>query len=222
MAYGLKLLIVYMLILIIFRVTGKRVLSQLTNFDLAVLLILGMIAAGPLMTRNITIASYGIILLTLMHLLMLFISRNQRIRDMLFGTPKVLIQKGKISEDSLRAAKLSMLDLMNELRQQGYCNVADVEFAIMEDTGRVTVMPKADKRPLQAADVGLAVKPAEIPLPVIIEGRILEENLKYRGLDISWLALALKTHGVAGAEEVSLATVDSQGVIHVDKYEFTL
>ncbi|AOT70536.1 DUF421 domain-containing protein [Geosporobacter ferrireducens] len=219
MAYVLKILIIYILILIIFRIIGKRVLSQLTNFDMAVLLILGMIAAGPLMTQNIMITFYGIILLTLLHLLMISISRNQRIRDMIFGTPKVLIQRGKISEDSLRAAKLSMLDLMNELRQQGYCNVADVEFAIMEDTGKVTVMPKADKRPLQAADVGLAVKPVEIPLPVIIEGRILEENLKYRGLDISWLALALKAYGVAGAEEVSLATVNSQGVIHVDKYD---
>ena len=219
MAYALKLLIIYLLILIIFRVTGKRVLSQLTNFDLAVLLILAMIAGGPLLTQNITIAAYGVLLLTFFHVLMLSISRNQRIRDVIFGTPKVLIQRGKISEDSLRSAKLSMLDLMNELRQQGYCNVADVEFAIMEDTGRVTVMPKADKRTLQAADVGLAVKPTEIPLPIIIEGKILEENLKYRGLDISWLVLALKSHGVAGAEEVSLATVNSQGVIHVDKYD---
>ncbi|SHJ57495.1 Uncharacterized membrane protein YcaP, DUF421 family [Geosporobacter subterraneus DSM 17957] len=161
MAYALKILIIYFLILIIFRVIGKRILSQLTNFDLAVLLILSTVAAGPLTTSDIAYASYGVFLLALLHVTVLSFSRNQRIRDMIFGTPKILIQRGKISEDSLRAAKLSMLDLMNELRQQGYCNVADVEFAIMEDTGKITVMPKSEKRPLKAVNEGLTEKRKE-------------------------------------------------------------
>lgn len=161
MAYALKILIIYFLILIIFRVMGKRILSQLTNFDLAVLLILSTVAAGPLTTSDIAYTSYGVLLLALLHIMVLSFSRNQRIRDMIFGTPKILIQRGKISEDALRAAKLSMLDLMNELRQQGYCNVADVEFAIMEDTGRITVMPKPEKRPLGAVNEGFTEKRKE-------------------------------------------------------------
>ncbi|MEW9121386.1 MAG: DUF421 domain-containing protein [Thermotaleaceae bacterium] len=219
MNYALKMIIIYGLIFLIFRTLGKRTLTQLTNFDLAVLLVFAMIAAEPLMSAQISTAVYGMLLIAFLHFILVRLSRNQRIQSIVFGRPKILIQKGKISEDSLRSAKLSMLDLMNELRQQGYSNVADVEFAIMETTGQVSVMPKSDKRPLQPADIGLAVKPAEIPLPIIIEGKILEENLKYRGLDTSWLALALKTYGVAGVEEVSLATVNSQGVIHVDKYK---
>lgn len=146
MAYSLKIIIVFIFILFSFRILGKRLVSQLTNYDLANIFVLSAIAAGPLITSDFALALTGMGVFMGLHLLLKVLGMNQKMREYILGKSKMLIEKGKISEKNLKSAKLTLSELVDELKELGYTNVADVEFAILENTGKITAVPKKDSK----------------------------------------------------------------------------
>lgn len=216
MAYELNIVVVFVVILIIFRFMGKRTLSQLTNYDMASIFIIGTVASGPLLTVDIWKAVYGLIILLLLHLGVIILSRNHRIRNYIFGEPKILIEKGKVSRKMLKSAKLTLPQLIDELRQLGYYNVADVEFAILENTGKITTVSRDSKK---GHDPPKDKVQREMQLPLIMDGKIIPENIKYGQYDMGWLRSALEKKEIFDTEHVSLATVDKYGSLHVKQYD---
>ncbi len=217
MTYSFKVIITYLIILFLFRLLGKRASSQLTNYDLANLFILSAIAAGPLVTESFGQALVGMVIFTGLHLLLRLLGTNHRMQEYIQGKSKMLIHRGKVSEENLKSAKVSLGELIDELKRLGYANVADVEFAILENTGQMNVVPKKKGRNSMVKEISAARKGQEIPLPLIISQRVLQDNLDYAGLRIEWLLDKLKEQGIESIKEVALATVNGEAQIYVER-----
>ncbi|MFT9496509.1 DUF421 domain-containing protein [Anaerosolibacter sp.] len=217
MAYSFKVIIVFFMILFLFRLLGKRSVNQITNYDLVNLFVVSAMAAGPLATESLGRSFLGIGIFIGLFYLMKRLGTNQRMEEYIQGKSKTLIHRGKISEDNLKSAKVSLGELIDELKRLGYTSVADVEFAILENTGQMTVVPKQKDRESMIAQIGTARKGREIALPLIIHQRLIQENLEYAGLQLEWLMDVLKEKGIDSIEEVELAAVNSEEQVYIER-----
>jgi uncharacterized membrane protein YcaP (DUF421 family) len=132
------------------------------------------------------------------------------------GVPTILIQNGKLVEANLRRARLHINDLLEECRLKGAFCISDVAFAVLETSGRVSVMLKAGREPVTRAEAGLAGPRQGLTADLIIDGNVLPAHLSVLGRDEAWLISVLKRQGVASPREVLLATLDPSGTLHID------
>ena len=129
-------------------------------------------------------------------------------RKYINGTPTIIMNNGKLYRENMKKAKLELSEFMVLCRQEGYFNINDIETAIFEYNGKITILPKSQKRPLTPEDMNINPERAEIYTEVIMDGRILHENLKRLGLDLSWLDKQLKNQKIKSAKEIYLAICD--------------
>ena len=118
---------------------------------------------------------------------------------------------GKLYRENIKKAKLDLSEFMILCREQGYFDLADIHTAVFETNGKLTVLPVSTKRPATPEDLGLVPKPAHIKAEVIMDGRILGENLTRMGVNADWLQRELQARGYRGAEEIYLGLCDEQG-----------
>ncbi|MBB6218740.1 uncharacterized membrane protein YcaP (DUF421 family) [Anaerosolibacter carboniphilus] len=217
MAHSFKVIIIFFIILFLFRILGKRAIGQLTNYDLANLFILSALASGPLVTESLGLALAGIGIFIGLHLLIKLLGTNHRMQEYIQGKSKMLIHRGKISEENLKSARISLGELIDELKRLGYTNVADVEFAILENTGQMMVVPKKKGEASMVKKVSAERKGREIALPLIIHQKIIQENLDYAGLQMDWLMDVLKEKGINSIEEVALVTMNEEEQVYIER-----
>jgi uncharacterized membrane protein YcaP (DUF421 family) len=144
--------------------------------------------------------------------------KSKRIRTWIEGRPTILIKDGKILEDNLKKERLTTDDLLEQLRSKNIFQAANVEFAIMEPSGDVNVLPKKEHQPLTSAKLGIKVGPEQEPQAVMMDGEVLDEPLATIGLNRKWLETELEKIGVA-VENVFLGQVDSYGQLYVDLFD---
>ncbi len=204
---------------IIAKIIGHKQMSQLDFFDYITGITIGSIAAEmateleePLKPL-IAMVVYGIITFVLA----ITTSKLPRLRKYINGSPTIILSGGKLYRKNLKKAKLDLSEFMVLCRQEGYFNLSDIEVAVFEYNGRLTVLPKSDKRPLTAKDINLQLKMEHMSTEVIMDGRVLEENLKRMNLDIAWLESQLKVQGYKNAEAVFLALCDENKQLTVYK-----
>ncbi len=195
---------------IIAKLIGHKQISQLDFFDYITGITVGSIAAEmatelekPLRPL-IAMVLYGAITVALS----LLSDKCPQWRKYINGTPTILMHGGKIYRKNLKKAKLELSEFMMLCRQEGYFNLNDIHTAVFEYNGRLTVLPLADARPVTPADMALAVPPAALNVEVIIDGRVLGENLQRMGLDETWLKRQLAAQGKGSPKEVLLALCD--------------
>ena len=159
---------------------GKRQLGELQPFELAITLVASELVCIPMGDATIPII-YGIIPVFSLFLIHIIITKlatkSVRFRKFLNGKPVIIIEKGNILPDVLKELNMNIDDIMEALRGTGYFNPSEVEYAILETNGSLTVLPKSESKPLSPEDVGLQLPPATIPITVIMEGEFLGENL---------------------------------------------
>lgn len=211
----------FVYLFVLAKLIGKRQISQLTYIEYIVGISIGSIAAfmatemdGPLYHSLIAMAIFAGFPI----LLEFFSLKSKKLRDLVEGNPTILIKDGKVLEDNLKKERLSVEDLMEHLRMKDVFRVADVEFALMETSGDVTVLLKAENQPVTPKQMNLRVSPAEEPQAVIIDGVIMDEPLATLGLNRNWLKAELAKAGVA-LENVFLGQVDKAGGIYFDLYD---
>ena len=124
------------------------------------------------------------------------------------GTPTIVMDNGKLYRENMKKAKLELSEFMVLCRQEGYFNINDIETAVFEYNGRITILPKSEKRPLTPEDMNITPEKAEICTEIIMDGRILHENLKRLGLDLTWLDKQLKKQKYDNAKEIYLGICD--------------
>jgi uncharacterized membrane protein YcaP (DUF421 family) len=134
------------------------------------------------------------------------------------SNPSILIAGGKIFRDELKKNRINLPFLLSLLRLKGYANVSDVEFAILEPTGNLSVLPKSQNRPVQTKDLKINTEYEGLALPLIIDGEIQYNNLKYANLNTEWLNREIKKAGADKVEEIFLAELKSAGELYVDLY----
>lgn len=196
---------------LIAKIMGHKQMSQLDFFDYITGITIGSIAAElatelenpwkPLVAMII----YGAITV----LLTIVTNKLPKCRKFINGTPTIIMNDGKIFKENMKKAKMDLSEFMVMCRQEGYFDLNDIHTAVFEYNGRLTVLPKSPYRPLTPNDMNVTTAKAEIPTEVIMDGRILDENLKRLGLDITWLNKELKYQGHKNATEIFLGICDS-------------
>ncbi len=133
-----------------------------------------------------------------------------RSRKFINGTPTVLLDGGKLYRENMKKAKLDLSEFLVMCRQEGYFDINEIQTAVFEYDGRLTVMPKSANRPITPSDMGLSVAEASICTEVIMDGRVIGENLKCKGLDEAWLLKNIKEQGYQSANEIFLGIVGAE------------
>lgn len=207
--------------LILVRLIGKRLTSRLTFFDLVTGIAIGVIVAAVSLNLVINLTS-GLIALavwTVLPALIYVLSiKYKAVRDIVQGKETVLINHGKVLEDKLMEARYTPEDLLSQLRKKNVFNFADVEFAVLEPTGDVSVLLKKDKQPLTPKTAAVDVGMESVPQTVIMDGIVMDEPLTAMGLNRNWLHTELEKVGVA-PENVFIAQVDSTGQLYLDLFD---
>lgn len=213
-----RAVIVYLSLLIAVRLTGKEQISALTPYDFMVSILFGSLAALPVV-EGIPLAPTLVSLLTLAVLNVAFslaTVKSHRLSRLIGGSPIVLVDHGQFVERGLREALWETDDVLSRLRVKGYPNVADVEFAILETNGEISVIPKPEKAPLTPGDLGVPTKYEGLPIMLIEHGQVLYENLAKVGLDYTWLSTQLRNFHVASPKEIFLASLDTEGKLFLE------
>ena len=210
----LRTVILFVLVITVMRLMGKRQIGQLQPYELAVLIMVSALAAIPMEDIGISLANsiVPIILLFSFQVIVSFLAlKSEKFRAAICGRPSVLIKNGKILESELREMRMNINDLLEQLRIAGYPRVADVEFAIFETNGEISVIPKSQCRPATAGDLGMNTPYEGLPHPLIVDGNINYENLGKINLDESWLRAELKKFGIDHPGDVFFASLDTNG-----------
>jgi uncharacterized membrane protein YcaP (DUF421 family) len=200
------------------KMSGKRSVSQMTSFDLIFIMIIGTSISEPIVTKNNWVATWYSFGVALCYMGLSRLALVNKFKHWVTHSPTVLIRGGDIDEKGLRKAKLNVEELLGILRTQGYTSKSDVEMAVMEETGQVSVIPKSDKRPLQPSDIQLQPSPTFVSIPLIIDGDIVHHNLKFINKDLDWLYTHMQTNnlGKEDLNKITLATYNQQGVVEFD------
>ena len=141
-------------------------------------------------------------------LLSVVTNKFPRTRRYLYGSPTILMDQGKLYRENLKKAKLDLEEFLVMCRQQGYFDLTSIQTAIFEFNGRLTILPVSTQRPVTPSDMELSPEQELLFTELIMDGRILESNLKHMGLDLTWLDKQLKQRGMHSAQDVFLAVCD--------------
>ncbi len=210
----IRTLFLFALVVVVMRVMGKRQIGQLQPFELVVVIMISELASLPMANTGLPLV-YGVIpILTLLvsQVALAYISLNSiKARGIICGTPSVLVENGKILEKELHKIRYNINDLLEQLRSKNYPNLADIEFAILETSGQLSIIPKSQKRPVNPEDLQLPTNYEGLPLTLIIDGKIMHQNLLQASLDEQWLKAELAKFGITRPDRVLFANLDSQG-----------
>ena len=200
------------------RLIGKKSISQLTSYDFTALMILANVAAEPLVFKISSKAFLGTLTIALVAVIIGYLSLRKKFYN--FDTkPDIIIVNGKVDKEALKRNRMNLPFLLSLLRLQGYAKVSDVEFAIIEPDGNLSVMPTSQSRPVTPNDLKLDTQYEGITLPLIIDGEIQHNNLKFAKLDNAWLNQEIRKSGASGAEDVFLAELDTTGKLNIDLFK---
>ena len=219
----LRTVILYVLIMLGLRLMGKRQLAELEPSELVLTMMISDLAAVPMQDFGIPQLAGIIPILTLMAL-SLFLSQlslhNLRFRELVCGTPAILIQNGVLQQETMRKNRYTLDELLEELRGQGISDIRDVKFAVLENSGQLSVFPWTAQQPPTTAQLNLDLKDAVVlPTVLVNDGRILEKNLYSCGHDLKWLQKTLEQKNISSPKDVFLMTLDEQDGIHCIKKE---
>lgn len=209
-------------LLIFTRIIGKEQISQLTFFDYVLGITIGSIAGT--LTTDLSSRAWphwvGLLTWAAMGFLMEVITLRWRFAaKYLEGEPTIIIMNGKIMENALRKMKFRVSDILELLRNKGVFDVNQVDFAIMEPNGQISVLLKPEYQPLTPRDMNIAVSSKGISTELVYDGIIIEENLRQLNKDKSWLISQLRKQGINDVSEAFLVTLNPGGDLYIDKYD---
>ncbi|KAF1084260.1 hypothetical protein SPSYN_02664 [Sporotomaculum syntrophicum] len=210
----IRTLILYIAVVAVMRIMGKQEIGQLQPFELVVALMIADLAAIPMQDTGIPLLSgiIPIIVLMVAQVALSFISmKSMKARNVICGCPSVVVANGKLVESELRYLRYNINDLLEQLRVKNYPNLADVEFAILETNGQLSVIPKSQKRALQPDDLNINTTYEGIPITLITDGQLNEKNLRKVNLTREWLRTELLKFGVDDFRKVFFASLDTAG-----------
>ena len=214
-------IVLYIIVLIVMRLMGKREIGQLQPFELAISIMIADLATIPMTEIGIPIFNgiIPILGLLLMHLIISIINlKSLKGREIICGKPTILIYRGKIDEKALKKERFTINELQEKLRGNNIVNLGDVEYAILETSGEVTIIQKPEKRGTIPEDFNIKPDYEGIPYDLVIDGKIMNQNLKILGKNYSWLKKQVEKFGIK-PEEALIVTIDGKGQIFCQKKE---
>jgi len=215
---------IFFVTLILSRMLGRKLVSQMTFFDYIVGIMIGSAAVNATTFEDnpplfAFVMLVGICVLTL--LIDIIHMKSIRIRKLIDSEPVVIIEKGKIIDKNMKKIRLTLDELNMMLRENSFFTLSDVESAVLEPNGQLSVLAKAEKQPLTPSDISLMPAYKGLTRDIIMDGKILEKNLHYIGKNEPWLKKQLIGYGVHEFSDVFYAGLDSSGNFYVSKRQNT-
>ncbi len=215
-----RTLVLYITVVVVMRLMGKRQIGELQPYELATAIMISELAAVPMQDMGIPLLNGFVpilILLTSQIIISFLTLKFNKIRGVICGKPVVVIENGNIIEDNLRKELYNLNDMMEQIRNAGVANIADVEFAILETSGQLSVFPKSQKRPVNPADMKLQTEYEGLPQQLILDGRIISKNLANVNHDENWLMNELHKRRIDGPKDVLIASLDTSGFLYLQR-----
>ncbi len=217
-----RTIILYLLTVVALRIMGKRQVGQLEPIELVVTLMISELASIPMGHVSIPLM-HGVVPIVTLIVIEASLSfanlKSRKLRKLMSGTPVILIQDGIILESELKRLRINMDDLMEELRVSGYTDITEIEYAIFETNGSLSVIPKGTSRPLTPADMDLNKTYEGFPFFLICDGKINQKALKLYQKDEKWIEKQLKLKGIHTLKNVLFAGVDESGNFYLQRKE---
>ena len=214
-----RAIVLYILVLIVMRLMGKREIGQLQPFELAIAIMIADLASIPMADTGVPISNgiVPILGLLVMHLIISIINlKSLKAREIICGKPRILIYRGKIDEQALKKERFTLNELQERLRDKNIVNIFDVEYAILETSGQISVIEKSNKRYTIPEDFGINPEYEGIPYDLVVDGKVMTENLKQLNKYYNWLNTEVLKFGYR-PEEALLVTIDGKGQIFSQK-----
>ncbi|MFD0694074.1 DUF421 domain-containing protein [Paenibacillus sp. GCM10027628] len=217
----LRTVLIYFVVFLMLRIMGKREIGKLSLFDLVISIMIAEIAVfvledsrKPLMDGLVPMATLVLIQIVIAYITL----KSRSIRVLFDGKPSVLIENGTINREEMKKHRYNLDDLMLQLRQNKIMNVADVEFAVLEPSGKLSVVEKEVKETAAAEDVPKGtIRYEGLPLPLIMDGKVQDENLEKIGKTRFWLKNQLQAKGTNDFKEVFYCSIDHRGRLFLDR-----
>ena len=217
----IRTIFLYTLVLFVMRFMGKREIGQMQPFELVIAIMIADLASTPMSEVGIPIL-YGIIpilSLLLMHVIISIVNlKSIKMREIICGKPRILIYRGKIDEDAMIKENFTINELQERLRVNNISNLGDVEFAILETSGQISVVLKPQKRALKPEDFNIDAKYEGIAYDLVIDGKIMGENLNKINKDYKWLKKEVGKFNM-NPEEALVVVLNGDGTIFCQKKE---
>ena len=217
----LRAIIIYIFVLLVMRLMGKREIGQLQPFELAISIMIADLASIPMsdIGTPITNGIIPILGLLVMHLLISVLNmKSLKFREIICGKPSLLIYKGRIDEKVLKKERFTINELEERLRSNNIFNIGDVEYAILETSGQITVIPKPEKRNVVISDFNIEPEYEGISYDLVIDGVIMKENLRNLGKEEKWLEKEVAKFKIK-PKDALVVTIDGKGNLYCQAKE---
>ena len=215
---AIRTLIMYAALLFSVRMMGKSELSKMSAFQLVVVFMIAELAAIPIDSTDASLINGLVAIFTLMFLQVLisYIStKSEGFKTLISGRPSILIEKGKLNVRELSRLRISITDLLEQLRIQDCPSICDVQYAIMESNGQLSVIKKAVDKPVTPKDIDLAGSEGVLPAIIISDGNLYDRNLIYSGVDLVSFENRMRSAGIKDIKKVFLAFCDENKQFHI-------
>ncbi len=216
-----RTILLYILVVVTMRLMGKRQIGELEPYELAITIMIAELAAVPMQDRQIPLVNGFISIITLSFIQVCLSTLSLKfhwVRHILHGRPSIVVRGGQIMEDEMRRARYNLDELLEQLRLKGYADLGDVEIAVLETSGDLSVIPTSQKRPVTPSDLGLDTQHERLPIPLIMDGKLMENNLKEAGISRDALEQELAALGLKSPGDVFFAMLDSLGRLRVQAH----
>lgn len=210
-----RTVVLYLVLIATIRFLGKRQLGQLEPSEVAVTMLIADLASIPMQDENMSILSglVPIVAVLGLELLLSFISmRSIRFRKILCGKPVILIENGKFLQDNMRKNRVTLDELISQLREKDVMDPQTVQYAILETGGNLSVFPYPQERPATAKEAGVTTDKASLPITIVTDGKLIRDNLQKAGKDDNWLQKTLSKNKVT-LKDTFLLTVNGHNTV---------
>ncbi len=201
------------ILFIVTKMIGKKQVSELSLFDYVIGISIGNFAAEMTINTEVPFL-YGVIAVFVFGFIALLVSwitmKNIKLRRLIIGKPNILVKRGKLLEENFRKTKYDIHDFLEQCRISGYFDVSQIEYAVVEANGKLSILPKAEYQPVTSKDLNLKVNPTRLVANIIVDGHIMKNALKDTHKDEKWLKKELKIKGYTSYDSILLATLDAQ------------
>lgn len=215
----IRSIVLYIIVLIVTRIMGKREIGQLQPFEFVISIMIADLATIPMSEVGVPILD-GIIpifSLLIMHLIITVLNlKSIKFRSIVCGKPTLLIEKGKINENILEKERLDLSELQEKLREKDVFNLGDVDYVILETNGEISIILKPEKRNATLQEMNLKAEIEGLTYNLILDGRILHNNLRKIGKNEKWLQKQINNYK-AKIDEVLIATINEKGDFYCQK-----
>ncbi len=212
--------LVFFSLLVFTRFLGKTQVGQLTFYEYISGITIGSIAATVAASDPDKVWSdyYDLVLfVVLTYLVSVITIKSRPLRKLIEGSPTIVIENGRIIEENMQGMRYDIDELNGQLRQQGVLDPNEVQYAILETSGELSVIKKADYQPLTKTDFNIHIPDPSFPIELIMDGVVIERNLDNQKRSKAWLQQQLRNNGIVDVSEVTYAAIDSKGQLFINR-----